>query len=60
MAECIRYVCNHCSKDLQSRSDGNPYFINASGSKEYAYHPNHEGLIKKRMGRPEVSPGLSH
>ena len=46
MAECIRYVCNHCSKDLQSWSDGNPYFINASGSREYAYHPNHEGLAR--------------
>lgn len=46
MAECIRYVCNHCSKDLQSWSDGNPYFINASGRKEYAYHPNHEGLAR--------------
>lgn len=46
MAECIRYLCNHCSKELQSWSDGNPYFINDSGGKEYAYHPDHEGLAR--------------
>lgn len=60
MAECSRYVCNHCSKELQSWSDGNPYVINESGSKEYTDHPDHEGLIKKRMGRPEVSLELCH
>ncbi len=46
MAECIRYVCNRCSHTIESWSDGNPYFINESGAKQYAYHPDHEGLAR--------------
>ncbi len=46
MAECIRYVCNQCSHTIESWSDGNPYFINAGGAKQYAYHPDHEGLAR--------------
>lgn len=46
MAECIRYVCDHCAKQLEAWTDGNPYFINDSGAKEYAYHPDHENLAR--------------
>lgn len=44
MAQGIRFVCSHCSRGIVAWSDGNPYFINAKGEKEYAYHPDHERL----------------
>jgi predicted RNA-binding Zn-ribbon protein involved in translation (DUF1610 family) len=40
MAECIRYVCGSCNMSIKSWSDGNPYYIDAAGSKQYAYHPD--------------------
>jgi DNA-directed RNA polymerase subunit RPC12/RpoP len=44
MAQALRFVCDHCERDIQSWSDGNPYFIDADGKKQYAYHPDHENL----------------
>ena len=44
MAECIRYVCGNCGKTIDAWSDGNPYYINEDGQKQYAYHPDHERL----------------
>ena len=49
MAECIRYVCGHCGKDITAWSDGNPYYIDEHGQKQYAYHPNHE-LLERCIG----------
>lgn len=31
---------------IESWSDGNPYFINELGEKQYAYHPDHENLSR--------------
>lgn len=42
MAESLRYVCNHCDRAIEAWSDGNPYYINKSGAKQYAYHPDKE------------------
>ena len=45
MAEGIRNICDQCGKSIEAWSDGNPYYIDIlSGKKEYAYHPDHEGL----------------
>jgi hypothetical protein len=42
MAQCFRFVCGHCSDTIEAWSDGNPYFLDAHGNKQYAYHPRAE------------------
>ena len=44
MAEAVRYVCTGCRKAIVAWSDGNPYYIDEAGGKQYAYHPDHERL----------------
>jgi hypothetical protein len=46
MAEGIRFVCGSCEKTIEAWSDGNPYYIDDAGEKQYAYHPDHENLAK--------------
>jgi DNA-directed RNA polymerase subunit RPC12/RpoP len=46
MAECIRFVCSGCRHSVDAWSDGNPFYIDESGNKQYAYHPNHAELEK--------------
>lgn len=46
MAEGLIYKCSHCSKSIESWSDGNPYYLDELGQKQYAYHPDHESLAK--------------
>ncbi len=46
MAEVINHVCNRCSASIEAWSDGNPYYLDENGTKEYAYHPDHEQLEK--------------
>ena len=40
MAESVRYLCTHCSQTIEAWSDGNPFYIDKKGSKQYAYHPS--------------------
>lgn len=49
MAQCLRYVCDNCGNDVEAWDEGNPYYIDASGKKQYAYHPDH-GLLEKCIG----------
>ncbi|HEX7567735.1 MAG TPA: hypothetical protein VF355_04145 [Anaerolineaceae bacterium] len=44
MAKAIRFVCGSCNKVIESWSDGNPYWIDETGAKQYAYHPDHDRL----------------
>ncbi len=44
MAEAIRFVCTNCHHAIEAWSDGNPYYIDKSAGKQYAYHPDHERL----------------
>lgn len=46
MAEGVRFVCGSCSTMVEAWSDGNPYYLDPSGAKVYAYHPDHEALEK--------------
>ena len=46
MAEGRQYVCNSCGHSIEAWTDGNPYYIDENGSKQYAYHPDHERLNK--------------
>ena len=44
MAEGFLYVCGECGHSIEAWSDGNPYYIDETGAKQYAYHPDHERL----------------
>jgi len=44
MADARLYVCDHCQHSITAWSDGNPYYIDESGARQYAYHPDHERL----------------
>ena len=44
MAECLRFVCAACGHTIEAWSDGNAYYIDDNGEKQYAYHPDHENL----------------
>ena len=44
MAESKRFVCSNCAAAVEVWSDGNPYYIDLNGEKQYAYHPDHERL----------------
>ena len=46
MAEAKRFVCSKCQHSLEAWSDGNPYYIDEDGTKQYAYHPDHERLAR--------------
>ena len=40
MAQCIRFVCDNCSNDVEAWDGGNPYYFDPRGMKKYAYHPD--------------------
>ncbi len=46
MAEGVRHVCSACRRAIEAWSDGNPYYIDEAGQKQYAYHPDHERLAR--------------
>ena len=35
---------------IEAWSDGNPYYIDDAGDKQYAYHPDHEKRIRRIRG----------
>ena len=49
MAEGHRYICRVCDHEIEAWSDGNPYYMDDSGEKQYAYHPDHD-LLEKCIG----------
>ena len=40
MAAGFRFVCSGCDHSVESWDDGNPYYVNEDGKKQYAYHPD--------------------
>ncbi len=46
MAMCKSFNCNKCGKSISSWDDGNPYYFDEQGVKQYAYHPDHENLSR--------------
>lgn len=44
MAQAFLFVCTECGFSVEAWSDGNPYYIDPNGQKQYAYHPNHDLL----------------
>ena len=46
MALGIRFVCSDCGHFIEAWDDGNPFYIDETGKKIYAYHPNNDELAK--------------
>ncbi|MFO0848454.1 MAG: hypothetical protein U0871_07855 [Gemmataceae bacterium] len=46
MAQARRFVCDKCGHAVVAWSDGNPYYLDEAGAKQYAYHPHHERLAR--------------
>jgi predicted RNA-binding Zn-ribbon protein involved in translation (DUF1610 family) len=46
MAQAKRFVCDSCGHTTEAWSDGNPYYIDKAGAKQYAYHPEHDLLAQ--------------
>ena len=46
MALCRRLACSDCGFAVEAWDDGNPYFRDERGRKQYAYHPDHEKLAR--------------
>ena len=46
MAECIRFVCDACGHAIEAWSDGNPYYLDEDGAKQYAHHPHHDLMAR--------------
>jgi DNA-directed RNA polymerase subunit RPC12/RpoP len=46
MAEGLSFTCDECGHSIDAWSDGNPYYIDKTGVKQYAYHPDHERLAR--------------
>jgi hypothetical protein len=40
MAAANQHICNTCNKAIVAWSDGNPYYMDSEGKKQYAYHPD--------------------
>ena len=46
MAERRQLKCHRCDFAVGAWSDGNPYYRDERGQKQYAYHPDHERLAR--------------
>lgn len=46
MAMGITYICSACKRAITDWEDGNPYYLDPTGAKQYAYHPDHENLAR--------------
>lgn len=46
MAEGRLLRCSLCGFSVRAWSDGNPYYRDERGRKQYAYHPDHENLAR--------------
>jgi len=42
MAMAVRFVCSNCKREVVAWDEGRPYYIDATGTKHYAYHPDPE------------------
>jgi hypothetical protein len=38
MAQAFRFICNSCGETIESGDEGNPYYLDKRGRKQYAYH----------------------
>ncbi len=55
MAEGFRFVCDSCDRTIEAWSDGNPYYFDDDGKKQYAYHPEPRLPSQQDFGRQTKS-----
>lgn len=61
MAMALRYLCENCDHAIVAWDDGNPYYIDEAGGKQYAYHPDHERLERcVGMDSPHICMACGH
>ena len=36
----IGFICSKCNKEFEAWDEGNPYYFDEHGEKQYAYHPD--------------------
>lgn len=46
MAQAKKFICRKCGHIIETRPEGNPFYIDDAGQKRYAYHPDHDGLAR--------------
>ena len=40
VAQSFQFVCGGCAHTIEAWDEGNPYYIDDDGKKQYAYHPS--------------------
>lgn len=60
MAEGVMLKCDHCEFNAEAWSDGNPYYLDASGEKQYAYHPNPHLALCTEVDTPHICMRCAH
>jgi DNA-directed RNA polymerase subunit RPC12/RpoP len=40
MAQAFRFICNSSGETIESWDEGDPYYLDERGRKQYAYHPD--------------------
>ena len=61
MAMSTIFTCNGCERGFEAWDDGNPYYFDANGKKKYAYHPDHENLLRcVGNDEPHLCLGCGH
>ena len=54
MAMGIRFNCSECKFWVEAWDEGNPYYFDSHGKKQYAYHPSHERMFCVGNDRPNL------
>ena len=60
MASGMHLKCKKCDFTIEVWSDGNPYFIDDSGQKKYAYHPQSEADLCTEVDVPHICQKCAH
>lgn len=42
MAQGFDFLCTHCAKTIAAWDEGHPFYLDVSGKRVYAYHPDPE------------------
>ncbi len=60
MAQARLFVCGNCEHAIQAWDEGNPYWIDEAGAKQYAYHPDPERMNCTGNDSPHLCLGCGH
>jgi predicted RNA-binding Zn-ribbon protein involved in translation (DUF1610 family) len=60
MAEGIKFTCQNCARSIEAWSDGNPYYLDENGDKQYAYHPDERLALCVGNDDPHLCLSCAH